>query len=32
MRAHLTGCPACSEEHDSLLALVVIAREDGDDA
>lgn len=32
MRAHLTGCPACSEEHDSLLALVVFAREDGDDA
>jgi hypothetical protein len=22
MRAHLTGCPACSEEHDSLRALV----------
>jgi hypothetical protein len=21
MRAHLAGCPACSEEHDSLLAL-----------
>jgi hypothetical protein len=21
MRAHLSGCPACSEEHDSLLAL-----------
>jgi hypothetical protein len=21
MRAHLRGCPACSEEHDSLLAL-----------
>jgi len=22
MSAHLTGCPACSEEHDSLRALV----------
>jgi hypothetical protein len=22
MRPHLAGCPACSEEHDSLLALV----------
>jgi hypothetical protein len=22
MRAHLEGCPACSEEHESLLALV----------
>jgi hypothetical protein len=22
MRAHLEGCPACAEEHDSLLALV----------
>jgi hypothetical protein len=22
MRAHLQGCPACSEEHDSLLALI----------
>jgi hypothetical protein len=22
MRAHLDGCPACREEHDSLLALV----------
>jgi hypothetical protein len=21
-RAHLSGCPACSEEHDSLRALV----------
>jgi hypothetical protein len=21
MRAHLRGCPACSEEHDSLLEL-----------
>jgi hypothetical protein len=22
MRVHLEGCPACAEEHDSLLALV----------
>lgn len=22
LRAHLAGCPACSEEHDSLLALL----------
>ena len=22
MRAHLTGCPACSEEYDSLVALL----------
>ena len=22
MRAHLRGCPACREEHDSLLAFV----------
>lgn len=22
MRAHLQGCPACSEDHDSLLALM----------
>jgi hypothetical protein len=22
MRAHLTGCPACSDEHESLKALV----------
>jgi hypothetical protein len=26
MAAHLTGCPACSEEHDSLLALLTSAR------
>jgi hypothetical protein len=26
LRAHLTGCPACREEHESLLAL---ARRDG---
>ena len=23
MRAHLDGCPACDEEHDSLRALVL---------
>ncbi len=23
LRAHLEGCPACREEHDSLAALVV---------
>jgi hypothetical protein len=22
MRAHLEGCPACREDHDSLLALI----------
>jgi hypothetical protein len=22
LRAHLAGCPACREEHDSLLALI----------
>jgi hypothetical protein len=22
MRAHLEGCPACADEHDSLIALV----------
>jgi len=22
LRAHLDGCPACREEHDSLLALI----------
>jgi hypothetical protein len=27
LRAHLEGCPACREEHESLLALV---REGGD--
>jgi hypothetical protein len=26
MRAHLEGCSACHEEHDSLLALVVADR------
>lgn len=24
LRAHLAGCPACREEHDSLLALVAL--------
>ena len=27
LRAHLEGCPACREEHDSLLALVSGQRE-----
>jgi hypothetical protein len=26
MRAHLQGCPACSEEHDSLRALLLADR------
>lgn len=26
MRAHLQGCPACAEEHDSLHALIADAR------
>ena len=26
LRAHLDGCPACREEHDSLLALLVAER------
>jgi hypothetical protein len=26
MRAHLAGCPACSEEHASLVALVAADR------
>jgi hypothetical protein len=30
MRAHLEGCPACKEDHESLLALV--AADAGDDA
>lgn len=29
MRAHLAGCPACAEEHASLLALVRRDRADG---
>jgi hypothetical protein len=28
MGAHLEGCPACREDHDSLLALVRDQRED----
>jgi hypothetical protein len=31
MRAHLEGCPACQEDHDSLVALVA-ADTAGDDA
>ncbi len=27
MRAHLDGCPACREEHESLRALVLADRE-----
>jgi hypothetical protein len=27
LRAHLAGCPACREEHDSLYALVSCERE-----
>lgn len=26
MRAHLQGCPACEEDHDSLLALLTSER------
>ena len=26
LRAHLAGCPACAEEHDSLRALVAAER------
>ncbi|HYZ27789.1 MAG TPA: hypothetical protein VE570_01940 [Thermoleophilaceae bacterium] len=26
MRAHLAGCPACAEDHESLLALVASER------
>jgi hypothetical protein len=26
LRAHLAGCPACHEEHDSLYALLVAER------
>jgi anti-sigma factor RsiW len=28
LRAHLAGCPACAEEHDSLRALVASERTD----
>jgi hypothetical protein len=29
LRNHLDGCPACREEHDSLLALVAAERRTG---
>jgi hypothetical protein len=29
LRNHLDGCPACREEHDSLLALVTSEQRDG---
>jgi hypothetical protein len=29
LRAHLAGCPACREEHESLLGLVSGERADG---
>ena len=28
LRAHLAGCPACAEEHESLRALVAAERND----
>jgi anti-sigma factor RsiW len=28
LRAHLAGCPACAEEHESLRALVAAERSD----
>jgi anti-sigma factor RsiW len=28
LRAHLAGCPACAEEHESLRALVAAERTD----
>ncbi len=31
MRAHLVGCPACAEDHDSLLAFVAGQRRDAAD-
>ena len=30
MRAHLEGCPACSEDHESLLAFVGRGRDGAD--
>jgi hypothetical protein len=30
MRAHLEGCPACQEDHESLMALVVADTAGGD--
>ena len=32
MRAHLAGCPACNEEHQSLHAFVLTNHEEGDHA
>jgi len=32
MRAHLLGCPACAEDHESLLALVTQDFADGADS
>jgi hypothetical protein len=32
MRAHLAGCPACHEEHQSLRALVLTPSQDADHA
>lgn len=29
MRAHLQGCPACAEDHESLLTFVAQQRRDG---
>ena len=29
MRAHLDGCPACDEDHESLLTFVAQQRRDG---
>ena len=29
MRAHLEGCPACAEDHESLLAIVAGERASG---
>ncbi len=31
MHAHLVGCPACAEEHESLLALTGLAPGDSSD-
>jgi hypothetical protein len=32
MRAHLLGCPACHEDHESLRALVALDGDDGSQA
>ena len=32
MRAHLAGCPACNEEHQSLHAFVLTDSEEGEHA